>query len=159
MWRMSMIPYLITIAGIFAGEQRIKEQIEEKEPLNGKRTILDGRITITKHHNKGAVLNFMEKKPKIILGVGCVTFGYVIFLLRQVLSEPGNTFMKLGLSLITGGGLSNLYDRVKRGYVVDYFMINCRKLKRVIFNLADICIFAGSFLMILEAIIGGKHLK
>ena len=154
-----MIPYLAIIAGIFAGDQRIKGYIEAKEPLNGKRAILDGKITITKHHNKGAVLNFMEKKPKIILGVSCVTFGYVIFLLRQTLTEAGSGWMKIGLSLITGGGFSNLYDRVKRGYVVDYFTINYGKLKKVIFNLADICIFVGSFFMILEAIIGGKNLK
>lgn len=152
-----MIQYLFMIAGIFAGDQWIKEQIEANEPMNGKRAICDGRITITRHHNKGAALNFMEKKPKIISGVACVTFSYVIFLLRQVLTEEGSGFMKLGLSLITGGGLSNLYDRVKRGYVVDYFTINHGKLKKVIFNLADICIFAGSFLMILEALAGGTQ--
>ena len=154
-----MIPYLVTIAGIFAGDEWIKEYIEEKEPLNGKRTILNGKITITKHHNKGAALNFMEQKPEIILGVACVTFGYVLSLIRQILTEEGNVLTKLGLSLVTGGGLSNLYDRVKRGYVVDYFTINYGKLKKVIFNLADICIFIGSFLMILEVVIGGKDLK
>ena len=140
-----MIPYLVTIAGIFIGDQWIKEYIEDNELLNGKRVILDGKITITKHHNKGAVLNFMEQKPKIILGVACVTFAYVISLLRQVLMEEGNIFTKLGLSFVTGGGLSNLYDRVKRGYVVDYFTVNYGKLKKVIFNLADICIFIGVF--------------
>ena len=58
-----MIQYLLMIAGIFAGDQWIKEQIEANEPMNGKRAICDGRITITRHHNKGAALNFMEKKP------------------------------------------------------------------------------------------------
>lgn len=154
-----MIQYLLMIAGIFVGDQWVKGKIETNEPMNGKRHICDGRITITRHHNKGAALNFMEKKPKIILGVGCVTFGYVIFLLKQVLTEAGNSWMKVSLSLITGGGLSNLYDRVKRGYVVDYFTINYGKLKKVIFNLADICIFVGSFLMILEALTGGKQLE
>ncbi len=151
--------YLFMIAGIFAGDQWIKEYIEENEPLNGKRPVLNGGITITKHHNKGAVLNFMEKKPKIILGAACITFSYVILLLRQVLTEEGNDWIKLGLSLVAGGGLSNLYDRLKRGYVVDYFIINYKKLKKIIFNLADICIFAGSFLMIADAFITGKSSK
>mgnify|MGYP004557310627 CR=1 FL=1 len=37
-----------------------------------------------------------------------------------------------------------LYDRLKRGYVVDYFSIQCGKLKKVVFNLGDIFVFLGS---------------
>ena len=47
-------------------------------------------------------------------------------------------------ALITAGGLSNLYDRLKRGYVVDYFSIRCKYLEKVVFNLGDFFIFAGS---------------
>lgn len=154
-----MIKYLLMIAGIFMGDQWIKEYIEENEELNVRRPVAGGRISITKHHNKGAALNFMEKKPNIILGVACITFVYVIILLKQILSEEGRGITKLGLSLITGGGLSNLYDRMKRGFVVDYFTVNYGKLKKVIFNLADICIFAGGFLMILEAFCSGRGTK
>lgn len=147
-----MMKYLLMIAGIFAGDQWIKEYVEENERLNVKRPVAGGRISITKHHNKGAALNFMEKKPDIILGTACITFGYVIILLRQIFSKEGNGLMKLSISLIAGGGLSNLYDRIKRGYVVDYFTINCGRLKKIIFNLADICIFAGGLLMMLEGV-------
>ena len=83
----------------------------------------------------------------------------MILLLGQVFSEKGNYLTKTGLALIAGGGLSNLYDRMKRGYVVDYFTINYRKLRKVIFNLADICIFAGGFLVILEALFGRNGSK
>ena len=50
------------------------------------------------------------------------------------------------LTLVLAGGASNLYDRLKRGYVVDYFSIQWKKLKKVVFNLGDIFIFAGSAL-------------
>lgn len=151
-----MVKYLLGIAGIFGGDQWIKEKIEKTRKTNESTPVLGGRIVITSHHNKGAALNFLEKKPKIILGAACITFGYVIILLKQVLSEEGNPLVKFGISLIAGGGLSNIYDRLKRGYVVDYFIINYGKLKKVIFNLADIFIFAGGFFMIVGELFAGR---
>ena len=151
-----MVKYLLGIAGIIGVDQWIKEKIEKTREINEKKPVLAGRIIVTKHHNRGAALNVMEKKPKIILGAACITFGYVIILLRQVFSEEGNPLVKLGISLIAGGGFSNIFDRLKRGYVVDYFIINCGKLKKVIFNLADICIFAGGFFMIIGEFLAGK---
>ena len=43
-----MVKFLSVIAGIFAGDQWIKESIEKKEPLNGRRNVAGGKITITK---------------------------------------------------------------------------------------------------------------
>ena len=54
---------------------------------------------------------------------------------------------KLALTLTLAGGVSNLYDRMKRGYVVDYFSFQWKALKKVVFNLGDLFIFAGAFLM------------
>lgn len=51
------------------------------------------------------------------------------------------------------GAISNLYDRVVRRYVVDYFSIQCGKLKGVVFNLGDIFVFLGSGILFGEEII------
>ena len=47
------------------------------------------------------------------------------------------------MMLVVAGGLSNAYDRLKRHYVVDYFIINKGRLKKTIFNLADFLLFFG----------------
>ena len=154
-----MIVYLFIIGGIFLTDQWIKNYIEKNKKVNKKTPILGGRIIITNHHNEGAILNFMEKKPNIIKGIACITFGYVIILLGQVLSKRRGCLMKFGISMIAGGGFSNLYDRFKRGYVVDYFIINYKKLKKVIFNIADICIFAGAFFMLIGELLKSKVFK
>ena len=44
------------------------------------------------------------------------------------------------------GAASNVLDRFKRGYVIDYFTINIKPIKNIVFNLADIFIFIGSFI-------------
>ena len=59
---------------------------------------------------------------------------------------------KFLLSLIIGGGTSNLIDRIVRGYVVDYIDIN-QIFSYPIFNIADISIVLGSILLIAFVII------
>ena len=46
------------------------------------------------------------------------------------------------------------YDRLKRGYVVDYFSIRCKYLEKVVFNLGDFFIFAGSALIAASDLLG-----
>ena len=57
-----------------------------------------------------------------------------------VIGKKGRVLEKTALTLVLAGGASNLYDRLKRGYVVDYFSIQWKKLKKVVFNLGDIFI-------------------
>ena len=75
--------------------------------------------------------------------------------LRSV-RRPGHAFaaegsagQKLGLSIVLAGAASNLYDRFKRGYVVDYFSIRVKGLEKVIFNLGDMFVFFGSLLFVI----------
>lgn len=52
------------------------------------------------------------------------------------------------LALLTGGGISNLVDRIiNDGKVIDFIQLGTGSLKTGIFNLADIYILAGSFLL------------
>jgi len=61
----------------------------------------------------------------------------------------------LGLSLLLGGGGSNLYDRITKGYVVDYFSFRTpwRWLNRIVFNISDFCIFFGSIFVAIASLI------
>jgi signal peptidase II len=55
----------------------------------------------------------------------------------------------VGWALVLGGGLSNLLDRVVRGYVVDYAYIGYGGIGTNIFNLADTLLLIGLFLVVL----------
>ena len=56
----------------------------------------------------------------------------------------------LGMGLILGGGLSNLYERVRHGRVYDYvqFPKAPKPLRRYVFNLADFAILSGCILLL-----------
>ena len=55
---------------------------------------------------------------------------------------------KLGLAVALGGAVSNTWDRMVRGYVVDYFSIRWKGLKKVVFNLGDFFIFLGALMIL-----------
>ncbi len=56
----------------------------------------------------------------------------------------------IALSLVLGGGLSNIYDRLLYGKVVDFMIMGIGDLKTGVFNIADVSIMTGLFLLILN---------
>lgn len=140
--------YIIIIASIFLGDGWLKEYVENHKELGKEEDILKGRITVLKHHNKGAALNFMEKRPEWAVRASFCAMGVLGTVMVQVFSSKGQGLLKFGTALMAGGGLSNLWDRIRKGYVVDYFTVNAGKLKKVIFNISDWMIFIGGFFLI-----------
>ena len=59
-----------------------------------------------------------------------------------------NNLLRLGLALLLGGAFSNTYDRLRRGYVVDYvsFPVKWQAFRKIVFNCSDFCIIIGALL-------------
>jgi signal peptidase II len=148
--------YILIVLTIVIGEYFIKDHIETKKELGERQEIFQGRILIRKHHNEGAFLNFLEEKKEMLKTVSGVLLVLISLVFLIVLPMKGKKLFKLGLALTLGGAISNVTDRVKRGYVVDYFSFNCKKLKSIIFNLADMAIFLGSAFMLLASLFSPK---
>ena len=144
--------YIIIVLVIVIGEHYIKNYIENNRELGERQEILKGKIIIRKHHNEGAFLNFMGEKKEMLKTISCILLGLVSLLFVILLPRKGKKLFKLGLAFALGGAISNVADRIKRGYVVDYFSFNCKKLKSIIFNLSDIAIFLGSGLILLSSL-------
>lgn len=146
--------YILIVLIIFGGEYLIKNYIEVRFQKEDKKDILNGKITLQKFYNKGAMLNFMDNKKEIVKTVSGVCLGLLLLLFAITLPKKGNKLFKLGLAFVLGGAISNVSDRYLRGYVVDYFSFNTKKfkkLKNIVFNLADIAIFLGAILICLSS--------
>ena len=74
----------------------------------------------------------------------------VLLELIYLLFVPHATLLNtIALSFICAGGFSNLFDRIAyNGYVVDFFNIGINGLRTGIFNVADVAIMAGAFLLL-----------
>jgi signal peptidase II len=139
--------YIGLILLIFFTDLKVKEYIEENKEMHKSEEILNGKIILERYHNKGAMLNFLEHNAHLIKVISLSLFGILLLFFAILLPKKDNRILKLALSLILGGAFSNIYDRVKKGYVVDYFSF--KFLKKVVFNISDICIFIGSFIIAL----------
>lgn len=137
--------YILIIAAIFFTELKIKKYIEENKEMHKKEEIFQGRIILERYHNKGVMLNFLENSVQVVKIITTTLLGILLLVFAILLPQKENRLLKLSLSLVLGGALSNVYDRLTRGYVVDYFSF--KFLKKIVFNISDICIFLGSALM------------
>lgn len=143
--------YHFIATGILMGDYQLKKHFDKTLAPNTEKLVLDNRIILRKHHNSGFIFDSLVDKHQlkhvswsiqlILLGI------YWISLFRK----KGNRVTKLGAAMVLGGGLSNLYERITKGYVVDYFSFNSRfpKLKQIIFNISDLFIFLGAIFIII----------
>lgn len=148
--------YILIVIAIVLLETRIKNYIEKNKQPGEQQEILNGKIIIKKHYNRGMFLNYMEDKKETVKTISGIILGLILLLFTFLLPKKGNRIFKLGLSFVLGGAISNVSDRFTRGYVVDYFSFNCKKLKHIIFNLSDIFIFLGSLMIVLATGFTGK---
>lgn len=139
------------IGGLAALDLGIKSEIERQEDDAYPRDLpcAKGLIKLHKSHNEGFPFGFLKERPELVKGVPVMVVSAVAGALGMLMARKGSTAQKIGLSMVLGGAASNLYDRLKRGYVVDYFSIECKNLKKVIFNLGDMFVFLGSALFLI----------
>jgi len=77
----------------------------------------------------------------------------VIVAVREARRLPASRFPLTAFGLILGGGIANVVDRVRDGYVTDFFQVGTFP----IFNIADSCITIGVIILLLEAVIQRKR--
>lgn len=144
--------YLLIITLVFITDLVVKTVIEKKRKLGEQDRLFHGKVNIQKYYNKGFALDKFEKYPKLVsYGSAAVT---VILLVKLIvlLFQKGYKGLKVALSLIIGGACSNIFDRFTKHYVVDYisFDMKWEKLRKIVFNLSDFCIIAGTLLMVIS---------
>lgn len=147
---MTIVCFAILL-GIFWGDFFLKNYIESHVDEREERESCHGKLLIRKHHNKGMMLNAGQKRRRLVAVMSLVLTGLLTLVFIMSLGHRGNNLLRLGLSLLLGGAFSNTYDRLRRGYVVDYvsFPVKCQGFRKIVFNCSDFCIIIGSLLTVL----------
>lgn len=141
--------YILVTAGIFLFEVFMKQN---RENYTQKRNYLNDNVTIMTYHNYGAFLNSGDKKPFLIKITSVMLTLALTVLFALTFTKYGKEELRVGLAFLLGGAYSNTYDRIKRGYVVDYlnFPKTPGRLKNIVFNIADFSILIGACLMVIK---------
>lgn len=145
--------YILMMLSVFFTDAGIKHYIDKNYARRVRHPRLGSRIIIEKYYNEGAALNFLSKKPGIMKAIHTALILIIGVLYYFLMRIQGKNLQKAGVALVLGGGLSNLLDRYTKGHVVDYFRINAgpKRLRNIIFNSSDFCIFIGALLAVIGA--------
>lgn len=149
--------YILIALALFMLDWNIKNYIEQHHQIGYKKDILKGKVTVKKQYNKGFCLNVLDNRIDIVKKVSALVFGALVLMFLLILPQRQKVLKKLGLSLCVGGAASNVLDRFKRGYVVDYFSLNFKPIKHIVFNLADAFIIIGSIIVSISSLFNVKE--
>lgn len=106
--------------------------------------LLNGILKLTYVQNTGAAFSLFTGYSSFLVAIGVVVAAGVIYFHYRIPS--GNHYFQAALAFILGGSLGNLTDRIFRGHVVDYLDFSFWP----VFNLADMAINLGIFLIIID---------
>jgi signal peptidase II len=110
-------------------------------------------LEIMRLHNEGAAFSLLSHAAGwqrwLFTGLGiAVSIGILAWLRR--LPARGQSLLAAGLSLILGGALGNVIDRVALGHVIDFIRVHYEQYYFPAFNVADSAITIGAILVIFD---------
>lgn len=136
---------------VFIADQWTKQAIVASLELY-QSVQITGFFNLTHVHNYGAAFSFLADSggwqrwffTVIALGVSALIIWWLKGLKREQIMLP------VAFSLILGGALGNVYDRVMYGYVIDFLDVYYQQWHWPAFNIADSAICVGAVLLIID---------
>jgi signal peptidase II len=150
----NLLPWLAIAAVVIVLDQITKTLILQHYQY-GESTYITSWFNIVRAHNTGAAFSFLASASGwqrwFFIGLGFVAAVFIIWMLR---SHGGQKMFAWALSLILGGALGNVVDRLLHGYVVDFIQVHWGATYYFpSFNVADSAITAGAALLILDELL------
>ncbi|MEO5700998.1 MAG: signal peptidase II [Casimicrobiaceae bacterium] len=117
----------------------------------GEFKVITAFFSLVLSFNTGAAFSFLAGaggwQRWMFAGIAIAATGLIVWLLRR----GGDRWYCLGLALILGGALGNLWDRLAIGAVVDFLLFHYRDWYYPAFNVADSAITVGAALLIVDS--------
>mgnify|MGYP005780116689 FL=1 len=140
-----MIACIVAIVLLIAADQAVKFWVVAHLAEGETAPLLPGFVELLRLHNYGAAWSsFSGMRWFLIILTSVLMVILAVVLVKKIVRHPlGRT----ALVLILAGGIGNLIDRVRLGYVVDMF--NFQFMSYPVFNVADICVVCGVILLVI----------
>jgi signal peptidase II len=147
-----LTPYALASI-VFALDRLTKRIIESRMSVFDTHTVIPGFFDIVHAQNRGAAFSMFADstspwRPVFLIGLSLAALILVAGILRKASSMDKAT--AIGLSLILGGALGNVFDRIVSGAVTDFLDFYIGTLHWPAFNVADSAIVIGSGLLLLS---------
>lgn len=153
--------WFVIAAVVIALDQVTKGMAQAWLTLGGEPHVVTGFFNFQLRYNPGAAFSFLADHDgwqRWFFTILATVFSVVIvvWIVRSARKE-GKFWELLGLSLVLGGALGNLYDRVVMGHVVDFIVWHYKEHEWPAFNIADAAICGGLGCFIVDMFKGNKE--
>jgi signal peptidase II len=152
--------YLLIALIVVLLDRWTKHIVAQRIPLYSHIQVIPGFFRLTHTENTGAAFSlFADSTAPWKTGL-LITFSVIALLVVSALLWKNNhthVATGIGLSLIMGGALGNLWDRLASGRVVDFLLFYVKRYQWPVFNLADSAIVVGAGLLVLEIVFTKSH--
>jgi signal peptidase II len=147
--------FSLTAAAVLICDQVTKFFVNSRMLLHDSLPVIGGFFNITYVKNPGAAFGFLAGAHPLFRAVFfiCVTVAAIILILYYI-RKSSNTdpLLTASLSLILGGAVGNLIDRIRFGEVVDFLDVYVGSYHWPAFNIADSAISVGAIILVFEII-------
>ena len=151
---MQMLFFALFAAGIVAADQFTKYLTVMNIALYEDVPFIPGLLQLTYVQNTGAAFSSFEGQQWLFALIFAIFTGLILY--ERIKNTMGFTkFEWWCIAAIYGGGLGNMIDRIRMGYVVD--MIETTFMEFPVFNVADCFITCGCILMMAHLILFNKE--
>lgn len=113
----------------------------------GSVPFVPGVLSLRYHENSGAAWGILADHRWVFMSVSVVAILAIIGYMVYTRKEKKDVFLRLALPLFLGGGIGNMIDRVRFGYVVDFLEFDF--IDFPIFNVADSCVTVAAVLVLI----------
>lgn len=141
-----LVVLVVVSAIVLVLDQWTKHLVYTHFKWGESRPVIDGLFSLTYVRNMGAAFGFLHNAPPwfrdpFFIIIPILALFMILFLLAA--SPAKSKLAPLGLSLVFGGAIGNLIDRLRFGYVVDFLDFYWKTSHWPAFNVADSCIVVG----------------
>jgi len=143
--------FLPLATGVVVLDQLSKAAVSLTLKMYEVRPLIPGVLNLTRVHNTGAAFGLLAGQPSILrtilfLGVSLLAMGMVLWMVFRL--PPDQQLEHVALSMIFGGALGNVIDRVRLGEVIDFIDVYYGSYHWPAFNVADSGITIGVMLVV-----------
>jgi len=144
---------IMIVVGVVLLDQSSKLYIDNVLPLHHSIEILKNFAHVTHVRNTGAAFGFMSGqvtgiRSLFFLTASIIAIGAILFILRGL--EDNRPLIISSLSMILGGAVGNLIDRVRIGEVIDFVDLHWYSYHWPTFNVADSAITIGGIFLVIH---------
>lgn len=146
LWQWLAISLVVILLDLYT------KHLVQQSFMLGDKVFITSFFDLVRYHNEGAAFSFLADAggwQKWFFTIASTVAS--IFILYLLSKHQHEKLFSLGLALVLGGAIGNLYDRVTLGYVVDFLSFHLNDLYWPAFNVADSAITVGVGILLLDS--------